>query len=1577
MTTVNHRDQPRAYPEDMDEHRPVDPDRILAAVQDLTADRLRGPDGKSTSVLVVDGPPRSGKTTVAAQALLAGMEIFGDRDAFMAVSGRVAADMVSRRVILERESTGRTRPVGTLQALAFQVLSQAASFADARRSTLPRLLNGAEQDALLRHVMADHIEHVRAGDGCAVCRLLERYFHSESGWSSVLITQSDGQVEGVSNRFIAQLRDMFARMTELGVASGDRDQLLSALDAQPIDLDRKERLGLQWRLAFALNDEYLKCIDRTYPDEFRLDPSQLMVRAAQGVERVAGLALPRFLVVDDWQDVTLAGMGFLQTLNRAGCRLLMVGDCDQSVQSFRGSYPEFLAARLTCLSAQTHGDAVPMLADDFACLNARRMVLKPRRIVAPRMDGREGGKAGGSGPDRSLAASFCQPGGNTAVDTDTCQNPPMNPLEGGRHDGPGSYADLVAARISLGIASLEEDDRALPDRPGKLPAWPGAGPVAPLTHANPLLDDDSVTARLFHTPAQEEDDLVWQIKHEFLTQGRDWNDMAVIAHDNATIRALGRKLRAQGVPVRYSSVTRPLSEEPTIQGLFALVELARVVQDPSTLPAEENGPAAVASWVRRHLRTLMVSPLISAKVGEGGHERPVRMEHLESLMDSMAVLSRVRSSADSDPAGGETSSQGTDTTAAVADPTEETLSALPSLVAAWQDWARAIQTQETDTARQRGIKVDDSLISGAGKASASAAGLSVDALQTMLLLDPQDSSQTILAAMAAIAGGRMEDPDVHALRHALKVVTTTADRIAALPDSQPQYVLWEAWRSLGLADDWQRRALAATQEGEEVNDRLDALMRLFQYAAGSQRFRTVQTFMDQVRSMQIEADSLAHIGPIEHAVTLTTPAGAAALARVWPLVWLPAIQDGVWPNLTPRDTMFGAEDLADLVLHNCIGEPDRSSFSHDPRLQSILYAEKKGFLEAVTRAGEQVRVSAVWNDDMVPSDFLYGYLPECYERTSDMAQADFTQVGAGAEESREYGGLEVSPRGLTAAARSLLARQALREDGVDQARVDDAVDTLRLLSKEGLQEADPRCWPFLYADFGAEEHADRSGSGQTGAVWSGPDQSETGPSPSAGSADQGPDLLDAGPGGRDHAVADASGSGLPVSTIREVGMSGPTIGKSPDQKPEAPNQVGSQAVPLSPSAVDRIWQCPLEWVLNYRYSGPQPSRVATDFGSLIHRVAQEGTNRGLDKPDQGVLGQDARSLTDRQARASAELLDIYHEFARNPPDGRDPKGLYGIHSREHQVEGIIDNLASYFVYGSTDGYGCGGSKPVPVGSLEGVQSERSFNAIITMDGLCRVWGATFPDRPLSREQFFNLLSGLVGGFPEALTPATAVRLTGRIDRLESRCIDGRHYLRLVDYKTGRVHDGRQLFNDLQLVCYQLGLAFQTCEEGDPACAEAGWSLPGAPDPGQFGGLPVSQSILFDVAKPAKDPDRGIRPEEARYQPPIFHNGAFTSNYLARTGLPDPSKLADLEDLPVESPQGVDQEVWDMVRNHTGGAQIVWGLTMVARVFFAAGVRLSASLPDALFDPSRCHNRSRDGVCPAWERLAPNILEDQE
>ena len=1527
----------------MSKQPPVDPQEAMEPVRALIGDRLRNGEGRPTRALVVAGPPRSGKTRLATRALLAGMERFGD-GASMAVSGRTAADQVSRQVILERGRSDRTRPVGTLQALAFRLLTRSRLAQGGHDPLLPRLLNGAEEDALLRQVMTVHLEHVQAGDDCAVCRLLERYFRNGAGWSSVLVGDGQGRVVGVADRFIAQLRDMFARMTELGLDRGDRDQLLDALAVQPMDPDRRDRLGLQWRLAFALEDEYRQSITESYPDEFRLDPSMLMVEASRSLDGLADDDLPDLLVVDDWQDITLAGMGLLQGLNQAGCRLLLVGNPDQSVQSFRGSYPEFLATRLTTLAKPVPGDAAPLLAQDFACLGAATLTLKPRRMVVPK-----------------------------AVEEHT------EGRQGSDSAAPGSYADLVAARVSLGIAGVEEDDTPLPARPGKLPAWPGAGPVAPLTDGDSLIRDGSVQTRLFRTPDQEDDDLVWQVKHEFLAQKRDWNDMAVIAHDNMTLRTLGRKLRVQGVPVRFSSVTRPLSQEPAIQGLFALVELAQSVLDPGTAGRDPDDPAQVAAWIRSRLRTLMAGPLFRVPATAARAERPVRMERLESIMETMAALAPL-----SGQQGSEADSSGT-------------LDDLPLLGQAWRTWVEDLAERRAQRDRSSGISVDDSLLArhdsvepGAASGPFSTASapdqpvdlgdrdaqrpaiLSVQALETLLVLDPDDrSSGIILEAMTAIAGGRREDPDVQVVDKALQVLRLTATRISALEDRQPQYVLWEAWRSLDLADDWQRRALMATQEGEEANDRLDALMRLFQYAAGSRRFPTVEAFMDQVRTMQIEADSLARIGPIEHAVTLTTPAGAAALATDWPLVWLPAVQDGVWPNLIPRDTMFGAEELADLVLHNRIGDPLADTLSHDPALRSILYAEKKGFLEALTRARTQVRISAVWNDDLVPSDFLYGYLPERYPRTADMSQAEFSMVGAGSGGRERYGGLEVSARGLTAAARSILAVQALLpHDQVDHERVDDAVQTLRLLAYQGQDSADPRHWPFLYDQSTLDQHAP---DGQS-TVGSAPDRhaSDEQVSDEGAPVEQaaGSRAVAAAAGVASVVEKDRASRSAPASSNQNT-QAGPTHDR--DQRHEHRHEHGSdrQVVLLSPSAVDAIWNCPLEWALGDQFSGPSPSRVPTEFGSLIHKVASEGTAQGLDRPSQG--DPDARQQQVRDA-----LLGIYQDLAPQEQRLRDPDELYDQRGRSSRVESILDNLASYFVRSSDSEYGLEGKSPVPVGDLLGVQSERSFDVSLSVEELVPLWKATFPDRPLDADGLFALMSGLVDGFPEALDARTTVRLTGRIDRLEVRSLPEGIRLRLVDYKTGRVpYTQGQLFNDLQLVCYQLGLAFPPTPGSSPEVGAA-WSLPEAPELERTEGMKLSQSLLLQLQTPPKDEQTGLRREEMAYQPPLFERDRLVTIAQPRTGMPSPLKSkAEPADLSEQIPPGVDADLWAMVRASRVSSQAVWGLTMIARVFFAAGVKLTAGRDDAVFDPARCHRAGNGQECQAWQLVAPNLLEDQE
>lgn len=116
------------------------------------------------------------------------------------------------------------------------------------------------------------------------------------------------------------------------------------------------------------------------------------------------------------------------------------------------------------------------------------------------------------------------------------------------------------------------------------------------------------------------------------------------------------------------------------------------------------------------------------------------------------------------------------------------------------------------------------------------------------------------------------------------------------------------------------------------------------------------------------------------------------------------------------------------------------------------------------------------------------------------------------------------------------------------------------------------------------------------------------------------------------------------------------------------------------------------------------------------------------------------------------------------------------------------------------------------------------------------------------------MGALVGGWPEGMDEHLTVRLSGRIDRMETRVLaDGGECIRLIDYKTGRTPTVKQIFNDLQLVCYQLGLVFP---EDGPRGAKALAAMPH-----------ISQSVLFHVGQNAA-PARSYAPEGA-FQPPLF------------------------------------------------------------------------------------------------------------
>lgn len=1341
-------------------------------------------------VTLVAGAPRSGKTEFALDMLIAAMKRYGDANAVMTVSGRQIADMLGDRAIRELSAVSQARPVTTLSAVAFRLLTAARS---AQGKPLPKLLNGAEQDVIIRKVLASHVEHRQHGDECDTCDLLRVYF-AVSEWSGLVADDS-------TDAFANQLRDMLARMNEIGAKPELENMLIARAASRNGELDaRRERLRIQWRLAFALREEYNAAIRAAYSGEYRLDASQLMIDATEAVSDIRDADIPNMLIVDDFQDATLAGFALLEALHNRGTRLLLVGNPDEAVQTFRGSYPEYLFNE-----AQS------------------RMGARLERI-------------------ENLYAACENDGAQTIRNASNRQSV---------HD---DYRTLVATRVSLSIASTEPTDVPLPERPGKMRNIPGAMPIEALPSGNTdacvMPADGSVETALYRSSSEELDDVVWKIKTEHLQRSREWNDMAVITHDNATVRAFGERLRADGVPVRYSSVTRPLKDEPFVQGLFALIELAELKR--RTIAASGMDPQAAGSYIRSRVASIMASPLITVG-GDRQHEgRPARLASVESAMHALASLAEIV---------GDDEIRAQDS-ANMAKTDVEQQSSLLRLMADWHEYM----------AKCHAIS-DEGQHDGGHDGDQNDPVFDMDALYVLLL---EGNTDRVIDTIASVTGS---DPQVKAFASLWKVLDKTCEAEHKLVLREPQYVLDCAWRACGKAEIWQRVALEHSAAGRAANDRLDAAMRLFNYASGGESSgefaaRTIEAFMEQVRSLTIEADSLAHTAPIDQAVTLTTPAGAAG--RHWNLVFLPSLQQGQWPNLTPRNTLFGGEELADVMLHGELSDTvTTSTGKRDAQLAAVLASEQKSFLVALTRADECAVMSAVLNDDHVPSDFLYGYVPEWFDRDrdADMERREYAAIGS----QGDYAGLESDPRGLIAAARSVLA---MEPSNSPKAR--DAAETLALLASRGIRAADPDCWPFV------EE---------------------------------------------------------PVSLAeRETIQDGKTR--------------QSDVVTLSPSAVDNLWACPVCWMLENRFSGPRMGSVATNFGSLIHTVAQKATEAGLDMPEQHTAISDMDNID-----AITEQMYAEYERLRGDLNGiTDPAQRYQALKKDEQAKDALRNIATYFVQSNHGDYPIKNNDAFSVGKLTKAEPELKFTAKFDFDDILAAYNAMDGIHAISRNELIAIMGTLVGGWPQTgMSEHLTVRLTGRIDRVERRDMaDGTQQVRLIDYKTGASPNGEGLFNDLQLVCYQLGLVFP---EGSGL--HGAQAVAAAPN--------ITQSALFHVTKHAFPAPYGNTAAESHMQQALFANGslntgAFVPRYYIKKLDKDFQDGLD-EMLP---PMEVSDEHWSEfvgLRN----TMAVWSLTMIARVFYAAAASRANEITAR---PTSEHMKycRNTAVCPACAGEQNTVFE---
>ncbi|KRE80345.1 DNA helicase UvrD [Arthrobacter sp. Soil763] len=232
-------------------------------------------------------------------------------------------------------------------------------------------------------------------------------------------------------------------------------------------------------------------------------------------------------------------------------------------------------------------------------------------------------------------------------------------------------------------------------------------------------------------------------------------------------------------------------------------------------------------------------------------------------------------------------------------------------------------------------------------------GRSSDALLVEALLEP--------GALATLG------IEGHAARRVARMIKAGREAAEA-PGGNAETVLWALWHATGLAGRWTEAALAGGAAGARADRDLDAMMALFHTA---ERYvdqlpgSGPEQFLEYLLSQELPMDTLAARAQLEDAVELMTPASAAG--REWPVVIVPGLQEGVWPNTRLRGELLGSTLFADAVEHGV-----DYALQLDPlsRLREIRYDELRSFSTAVSRVREVLICTAVSSEDDQPSSFL-------------------------------------------------------------------------------------------------------------------------------------------------------------------------------------------------------------------------------------------------------------------------------------------------------------------------------------------------------------------------------------------------------------------------------------------------------------------------------------------------------------------------------------------------------------------------------------------------------------------------------
>ncbi|WP_425298103.1 PD-(D/E)XK nuclease family protein [Nocardia brasiliensis] len=251
-------------------------------------------------------------------------------------------------------------------------------------------------------------------------------------------------------------------------------------------------------------------------------------------------------------------------------------------------------------------------------------------------------------------------------------------------------------------------------------------------------------------------------------------------------------------------------------------------------------------------------------------------------------------------------------------------------------------------------------------------------------------------------------------------------------------VLWALWTGSRLERRWVAQSERGGAVGMQADRDLDAAVGLFD-AAASYVDRlpraSIEGFVDYLSQQEIPNDSGPRTAPKE-AVALIS--AHAAAGREWDVVAVAAVQEGIWPNPRPRGTLLDTEDLVDVTA-GVIDAGEQVS-----RAAPILAEERRLLLVACSRARRSLLVTAVESvsgeRDLVPSRFLSELL--------------------GHDEDGEPGALPVADPGRALVMHSLVAelRGAVCDPESDPERRQRAAHQLARLAEAGVPGTHPDDW---------------------------------------------------------------------------------------------------------------------------------------------------------------------------------------------------------------------------------------------------------------------------------------------------------------------------------------------------------------------------------------------------------------------------------------------------------------------------------------------------------------------------------------